>query len=168
MKKNASTSRKIVNVLVIILVLILLVQNLSIVSVGFLLFSLKLPLIIVMAGLFTAGWFVSKAFGWEFDYEAMKKRYADMEDSLEKAVDKGLEEGKKAVDKVKDAAENIKEGSDEVADKTKEIANDAKDLAQDAKQAVTKVVNDAKKATTNKPAPRKTTTKRTPTRKTSK
>ena len=63
MNKNTPIARKIINIIVIILVVILLLQNLSLASVGFLLFSIKLPLIVVMAGMFIAGWFVSKAVG---------------------------------------------------------------------------------------------------------
>ena len=160
MKKNTPTARKIINILVILLVAILLIQNLSLVSVGFLLFSIKLPLIIVMAGLFVAGWFVSKAFGGEFDYEAMKKKYEDMESSLEKAVDKGLEEGKGVVNRVKDAAADLKEDGEVVVEKAKDVAQDAKATAtkavNNAKKTVTKAVNNAKKTPpTRKPAPKK-------------
>lgn len=156
MNKNTPIARKIINIIVIILVVILLLQNLSLASVGFLLFSIKLPLIVVMAGMFIAGWFVSKAFGWEFDYEAMKKKYEEVENSLEKVVDKWLEEGKGVVNRVKDAASDIKEGGEEVIEK-------AKDAAEDAKETVSKAVNNAKKTIskatpTKKPAPKKTPT----------
>ncbi|AKH32722.1 hypothetical protein XF24_00381 [candidate division SR1 bacterium Aalborg_AAW-1] len=158
MNKNTPIARKIINIIVIILVVILLLQNLSLASVGFLLFSIKLPLIVVMAGMFIAGWFVSKAFGGEFDYEAMKKKYEEVENSLEKVVDKGLEEGKGVVNRVKDAASDIKEGGEEVIEK-------AKDAAEDAKETVSKAVNNAKKTISKATPTKKPTPKKTPTKK---
>lgn len=159
MDRNASTTKKVINIIVIILVLILLIQNLSIVKVGFLLFTLKLPLIVIMAWLFVAGRYVSKAVGWEFDYEAMKKKYADMEDTLEKAVDKGVEEGKNVVDRVKTAAVDIKEGGEEVIDQVKDVASDTKDAVKEGVDDMKDKAQDIKRSakTTARRTTRKTT-----------
>lgn len=77
MKKNTSTARKIINIIVIILVILLLLLNMKIVTINLLIVKIPLPLIAIMAGMFIAGWFVSKSFGGEFDYEAMKKKYEE-------------------------------------------------------------------------------------------
>ena len=97
-----STTRKIINIVLIVIIVLLLTQNLNGVYVTFLVFSIRLPLIIIMIGMFLAWWYTSKSFGGTFS----KAQFEESLSSVEKKVGTSVE---KATDTVKNTVEEIKE-----------------------------------------------------------
>jgi uncharacterized integral membrane protein len=59
--KNVST-RQIIDIVLIVLLLVLIGQNLESVKVKFLMFAFELPLVILIAIVFFIGYFTAKAF----------------------------------------------------------------------------------------------------------
>ena len=133
--KTPSTTRKIINIALII-VLILLIINL--ISEEATVFGITMPVIFVMAWSFLLGWYASKSFGWEFDVDKIKKSINSVEAKMENSMGK-------ASDKVKNTVEDIKE---HIEDAKKEVKREVKKITP--KKAP------AKKATpTRKPAAKK-------------
>lgn len=142
---NVKLAKNIINAALLIIVLILIVQNLRFVSVNFLFFSLKIPLLLLIGGVFAIGWFTSKATGGVLDTNKIKASIARVEESVEGAVNKGIHEAKEIADDIKEETE---------------------ELVTDTKAAVKKATTAVQKATTRKTPVRKPTpTRKTPTKK---
>lgn len=104
---NSTQARKITTISLIIIVALLLVLNLDFVRLHFLIFSLQLPLIVVMWWMFIAWRYTSKSFWGTFSKAQLEEKLS----SVEKTVGNSVE---KATETIKDAVEDIKDQIDEV------------------------------------------------------
>ena len=139
---NNTPTRKIINVALIVIVALLLVLNLQFVRLHFLLFSINLPLVFIMVGMFLAWWYVSKAFGGQFSKAQLEQKLSSVEKSVGTSVEK-------ATESIKDAVEDIKDQIDEAKKTT----------------ATKKVATPTRKTPAKKPAATKKPSTRTVTKK---